>query len=140
MESKVMKNALFLLLLLASSAHLASPAGAQSGVPSIDNKPVIGVISDEVARQRLQAAGIDQAAVVGREGDRIVLRGAINGQFVTLHMNALNGNVVDPRYPGRPIYIPRPPTGLVAGPQVTVPRYRISDPALMRGAVTPRPK
>jgi hypothetical protein len=140
MESKFMKKALFLLLLLASWAHLAPPAGAQPKVPSTEPQPIIGVISDEVARQRLRAAGIDQVAVVKREGDRIILRGAIDGQRVTLQMNALNGNVVDPRHPARRIVIPRTAPDRVAGPQVTVPQSRMSDAELMRGAVTPLPK
>jgi hypothetical protein len=134
-----MKATSFLVALLAACASLAPPAGAHPD--DVNNaKPRTGVVSDEVARQRLQSAGVQQVAVVKREGSLITLSGSIDGNPVTLHMNAQSGNVVDPRDPERAIALPRAEAvrPMVSGPQVPVPRSRLSDPALMREAIAPR--
>jgi hypothetical protein len=135
-----MKATSFLVALLAACASLA-PRAAAAHPDDVNNaKPRTGVVSDEVARQRLQSAGVQQVAVVKREGSLIILSGSIDGNPVTLHMNAQSGNVVDPRDPQRAIALPRAEAvrPMVSGPQVPVPRSRLSDPALMREAIAPR--
>jgi hypothetical protein len=134
-----MKATSLLVALLATCACLAAPARAHDE-DLRSAKPRIGTISDEVARQRLQAAGVQQATVVKRERNLIILQGTVNGSPVTLHMNAQSGDVVDPREPTRKIAVPgtqalRP---MIAAPQVPVARERLSDPELMRNAAQSR--
>jgi hypothetical protein len=107
---------------------------------SADVKPRIGQISDEVARQRLTSAGLEQPEVLGREGDQINVRVSLNGQLFTLRVHALTGAITEARDSSRqPVPIP----GLTTRPgpirsQISPTREQISDKALMQRAVVPR--
>ncbi|ATQ78009.1 hypothetical protein CR152_28495 [Massilia violaceinigra] len=135
-----MKTTFSLLVLMAACASLPSPAAAHDDDPR-GAKPRIGLISNDVALQRLRAAGVPGATVIKREQGVIVLRASIDGKPVTVHMDALNGNMVDPGNPARRIATPGigrlPP--MVSVPQLRVPRARLSEPDLMREAAAPAP-
>lgn len=112
-------------------------------------KPRIGIISDDVARQRLKLAGVENAEILHRESQRIVARGVVGGHLVTLLIDTLQGTVTDAAEPSRKLSGPG-----VAGPSVTtsastgansarpdselvVNGARIADPELMRDAAKP---
>ncbi len=110
---------------------------AQPAVPQV--KPTVGQISDEVALQRLRMVGIENPRVLRREGTDILAQGRLQGRDTTFRMEALQGHLVDTAAPGRVLGGPgaavdRP---LITGPQVTVPRSALSEPALMSGAANP---
>ncbi|MDQ1920249.1 hypothetical protein [Massilia pseudoviolaceinigra] len=78
---------------------------------------------------------------VKREQGVIMLRVSVDGAPVTVHMDALSGNVVDPNNPARRIAtagIGRLPA-MVLVPQLRVPRSRLSKPDRMREAAAPAP-
>ena len=109
-------------------------------------KPRIGIISDDVARQRLKLAGVENAEILRREGQRIVARGVVGGQPVTLHMDALQGAITDAAEPQRRLNGPRvvgpgvmasAAAGADSAPRSTptvIERSRVADPELMRDA------
>jgi len=114
-------------------------AHSQPRVPDI--RPRVGQISDEVALQRLRAAGVDNPRVLRREGTDILVQGSFQGRETTLRLDGLQGTLVDTAAPAKELLglgatIDRPQ---VTGPQLVAPRAALSDPALMREAVRPQP-
>lgn len=117
---------------------LGVTAHSQQRVPEI--RPENGLISDEVAVQRLRAAGVDNPRVLRREGTDILLQGSFRGQATTLRLDALQGKLVDTAAPAKALSGPgatidRPQ---VTSPQLITPRAGLSEPALMREAVRPQ--
>ncbi len=89
--------------------------------------PRLGLISDEVAVQRLTLAGVRAPEVLSRGPEGVALRGE-----VVLTLDPATGVVVDALAPGLVVV---PLGNRAAPPPEPVDRGRIADPALMRGAV-----
>jgi hypothetical protein len=102
-------------------------------------RPRVGLISNEVAVQRLRVAGVRNSVVVGRDSNRILIQGTLRGRRALLSMDATSGVTVLANNP-RQVIIPRGAAlnPLVTGRQVPVNRARIADPRLMRAVETPR--
>jgi hypothetical protein len=96
--------------------------------------PRIGQISDEVARQRLTAAGLQRPEIAERSSERIVARALHNGQLLTLHIHPLTGAITDERDPTRKMVnfsgVAIKPIAATSSQPV---REHIADKALMDG-------
>jgi hypothetical protein len=124
-----------LLVCLGSGSSAAIQPTAHVGHAGEPLRPRVGLISNEVAVQRLRLAGVRNPIVVGRERGRILVQGTVRGGRALLSMDASSGVTVFANNPRR-VVIPR---GIaqqpqVRGRQVPVDRSRIADPTLMRGA------
>jgi hypothetical protein len=120
---------------------LALVISAAAQQPTPDLRPRVGQISDEVALQRLRMAGVENPSVLRREGTEIIAQGNLQGRETTLRLYALRGRLVDADAPSAVIAGPgatvsRP---VVTGPQLHHDRSTLSEPALMREAIRPRP-
>jgi hypothetical protein len=121
-------------LLLASAPVLAHDVDLHS----TDIKPRVGRMSDEVIVQRLRLAGVENAQVVSRRDDVVVVRGAQAGQPKQFEVEALSGRVFDLSGGQRRLIIgggaiePRP---MINGAQIPQERERFANPELMRNAV-----
>ena len=124
---------------LTMGLSLGMPALAQPAAPEL--RPMVGLMSDEVALQRLRMAGVENPRVLRREGTDIVAQGTLQGRDTTLRLDAMQGRLVDTSAPtkalGGPGAVIEHP--VVTGPQLNIPRAALSDPALMREATKPKP-
>lgn len=125
-------------MLLSTSPLVAQPMIHDHQVRG-ELRPRIGLISNEVAVQRLRAAGVRNPVIVRRDAARITARGIVRGRLVTMHMDAKRGLTVVAGNP-RQVIIPLgvAPNPMVRGSQLRVDRARVADPRLMRNAVRPR--
>lgn len=133
-------RASFLAAIVVALAGASPSAGHDQRFRSPDLKPRIGLMSNEVALQRLRTAGIVNPRVLRREGDRLILQAVVGGEARTLHMDLSRGEVTDASNPSRVVLsVGRSDRPLVTGSQLQVDRRRLSDPALMRDTIrTPR--
>jgi len=122
-------------LALSQALALAHDEDLRSG----NLKPRIGRISNEVAQLKLRTYGLDRPTIVSRDGERIVLNALHNGQPISLQMNALTGATTDAADTSLALAsIVGPAAGdRIARRQLDVSRARISDRALIEGAVAP---
>lgn len=124
------------LATLVSAVGIHCALAHENDLRSSDLKPRIGQISDEVAAQRVKSLGIENARVVGRTGQTILIEGVENGHTIRLRMDALRGRPSYERENWRPT-TQAPPVSRpsILGPQTSAQREKLSDPALMRNAV-----
>lgn len=117
------------------AAQLTTHAG-HGGEPL---RPRVGLISNEVAVQRLRLAGVQNPMVVGRDRGRILVQGTVRERRALLSMDAASGVTVLANNP-RQIIIQRgiAPNPQVRSRQVPVDRSRIAEPSLMRAVQNPR--
>lgn len=118
-------------VLLACSGYAAVAAAQPTthGGHAEELRPRVGLISNEVAVQRLRLAGVQNPVVMRRERGRILIQGTVRGGRTLLSMDASSGVTVLANNP-RQVIIPR---GIarnpqVRGRQVPVDRSRIADP------------
>jgi hypothetical protein len=133
-------RALTLALLAAALAVTVPSIAHDQRYRSPDLKPRIGLMSDEVALQRLRTAGIANPRVIRRERGRLVVEALVGSDTTTLYVDLLRGSVTNARNPAQIIVpIGRADRPQVTGPQLRVERERLADPSRMRNMVaTPR--
>lgn len=85
-----MRKSIQLLALL--SLGCASAALAHNGNPRVETKPNIGVMSEEVVRERFATYGHKVISLI-REGDSYVIRAEVNGKEMNLELHSLTGAI-----------------------------------------------